>query len=99
MKACQDFEINCFQDEDGVFAAQAPAIPMERRGVSRAEVEDVIRSPGQVLPGGKGRQIYQSKLGHGGRMLLRVVVKEDSIGYHVVTAYKTSKVSKYWREP
>jgi hypothetical protein len=71
---------------------------MDRRGISRAEVEAVIRSPGQVLPAEKGRRICQSKLGLGGRMLLRVVVKEDSIGYHVITAYKTTKVAKYWRE-
>lgn len=33
-----------------------------------------------------------------GRMLLRVVVKEDAMAYRVITAYKTSRVEKYWRK-
>lgn len=32
-------------------------------------------------------------------MLLRVVVKEDAHVYHVITAYKTSKIAKYWKQP
>ncbi len=39
----------------------------------------------------------QSKFGAAGRLLLRVVVKEEAHGYHVLTAYKTTKVNKYWR--
>ena len=34
-----------------------------------------------------------------GSLLLRVIVKEDVFAYHVVTAYKTSNVAKYWRTP
>jgi hypothetical protein len=30
-------------------------------------------------------------------MLLRVVVKEHLEAFHVVTAYVTSKVTRYWR--
>ena len=70
---------------------------MHRRGIDRAEVEQVIRSPEQVLPSRKGREIYQSRFGPRGRLLLRVVVKEVATAYHVVTAYKTSKVAKYWK--
>ncbi len=72
---------------------------MGRRGITPAEVTRLIRRPGQVLPSSKGRRIYQGLLGRAGRMLLRVVVKEDAVAYHVVTAYKTSKVAKYWRTP
>jgi hypothetical protein len=32
-------------------------------------------------------------------MLLRVVVREDARAYHVVTAYKTTRVAKYWSGP
>ena len=71
---------------------------MQRRGISRAEVEQVIRSPEQVLPSRKGREIYQSRIGARGRLLLRVVVKEVANAYHVVTAYKTSKIVKYWKQ-
>ncbi len=49
------------------------------------------------MPAAKGRRIFQSKIGLAGRMLLRVIVKEDNHAYHVITAYKTSKIAKYWR--
>jgi hypothetical protein len=50
---------------------------MQRRGVTEAEVTGVIRNAGQVLPTRKGREIRQSKISSG-KMLLRVVVKEDA---------------------
>jgi hypothetical protein len=59
----------------------------------------MVRIPGQVVPSVKGRQIYQGLIGRAGRLLLRVVVREDAQAYHVVTAYKTSKIAKYWRTP
>ena len=69
---------------------------MKRRRIRRAEVIAAIRNPDQVLPSIKGRYIYQVKAG---LMLLRVVVREDARAYHVVTAYKTTKIAKYWRMP
>ncbi len=69
---------------------------MKRRHIRRAEVHATIRMPGQVLPAAKGRKIYQSLIGLARRLLLRVIVKEDANAYHVVTAYKTSKIDKYW---
>jgi hypothetical protein len=32
-------------------------------------------------------------------MLLCAVVKEEAQVYYVITAYKTSKVAKYWKQP
>jgi hypothetical protein len=72
---------------------------MGRRRIRRSDVLATVRNPGQVLPSLKGRHIYQSRIGRGGRMLLRVIVKEGTAAYHVVTAYKTSKVAKCWRTP
>lgn len=72
---------------------------MVRRGVSRADVLRMIRRPGQVLPSVKGRSIYQGLIGPARRFLLRVIVKEDAQAYHVVTAYKTTKIAKYWGKP
>ena len=72
---------------------------MRRRGISAAAVVSTIRAPGQVLPSRKGREIFQSLIGTAGRLLLRVVVKKDAKAYHVVTAYKTRRVAKYWRTP
>jgi hypothetical protein len=72
---------------------------MRRRRIKLSLVVAVIRKPEQVLPSRKRRTIYQSRIGPSGRMLVRVIVKEDKMAYHVVTVYKTSKVSKYWRLP
>jgi len=70
---------------------------MQRRGINEREIFSTIRQPGKILESRKGRRIYQVKLGRLGRLLLRVVAKEDAHAYHVVTAYKTSKVAKYWQ--
>ena len=72
---------------------------MSRRGIRLADVVAVVRHPGQILPSVKGRKIYQSRIGPTGRVLLRVIVRERATAYHVITAYKTSKISKYWRSP
>ena len=70
---------------------------MRRRGISDADVEAVVWNPGQTLPAKKGRQVLQSKVGPGGHLLLRVVVKPESAAYVVITAYLTNKVAKYWK--
>ena len=67
------------------------AFEMRRRGIGPADVKRMIRSPGQVLPSAKGREIFQGLVGRARRFLLRVIVKEDAHVYHVVTAYKTGK--------
>jgi len=80
-----------------IFSSGHARFEMKRRGISEREVERVIRNPEQIVLSRKGREIYQSKLGPRGHLLLRVVVKETAAAYNVVTAYKTSKVAKYWR--
>ena len=72
---------------------------MERRGIRANMVFRTVRSPGQIVPSRKGRLIYQSMIGNKQKSLLRVVVKEDKRVYHVVTVYKTTKITKYWRSP
>jgi hypothetical protein len=72
---------------------------MTRRGIRRADVVRMVRQPGQVVPGEKGRHVYQGLIGKARRLLLRVVVASGPRAFAVVTAYKTSKVAKYWRSP
>jgi hypothetical protein len=69
---------------------------MRRRGIAPGEVMAAVRQPDQIVPSPKGREIRQSLLGQKGRLLLRVVVKETPVAYYVVTAYKTTKIAKYW---
>jgi hypothetical protein len=73
---------------------------MARRGISKDEVAKVLAKPEQVEPVRKGRAAYQSKLGVGDppkEYLLRVFVDVDRNPPEIVTAYRTSKVDKYWR--
>jgi hypothetical protein len=62
-------------------------------------LDRVIAEPQQVVPVGEGRRVYQSQLdfGDGKIYLLRVVVDETTAPPSVVTAYRTSKIAKYWR--
>ena len=69
------------------------------RGISVAEVDEVLRNPQQVVDNWSGGHCYQSKLsGPGGRIyLLRVIVNDTVNPARVVTAYRTRRISKYWR--
>ena len=73
---------------------------MARRGIPLALVEAVMEHPEQRLvdESGTGRWIYQSRLrfGDGKMYLLRVVVDEEEEPPAIITAYRTSKIEKYW---
>jgi hypothetical protein len=58
----------------------------------------VMKNPGQQLDVRPGRVVLQSMLQESGKQfLLRVFVDVDRRPAEVVTAYRTSKVAKYWR--
>ena len=70
---------------------------MLRRGISPALVEKILASPEQKVPGPGAISCYQSRVSIGGKpYLLRVMVDETKEPPAVVTAYRTSKVAKYW---
>jgi hypothetical protein len=63
-------------------------------------VAEVLASPEQVEPVRAGRVVYQSRITIGAPprlYLLRVFVDIDRHPPEVVTAYRTSKIGKYWR--
>ena len=74
---------------------------LERRGISLSQLESVLNHPQQVIPDRRGRKVYQSQVdrGDGKIVLLRVIVLEDADRFVVVTAYRTTRIRKYWREP
>jgi hypothetical protein len=77
------------------------AFEMERRGLSDETIRMVLSRPEQQWAVRPGRVVLQSKvaLGEAARTyLVRVVVDTDREPAEVVTAYRTSKISKYWRE-
>jgi hypothetical protein len=72
---------------------------MAQRDIDPRDVESVFDSPEQIVPGYGGLRIYQSRLRSSGDRLylLRVVVNHMVDPSVVVTVYRTSRVSKYWR--
>ena len=75
------------------------AFEMKRRGISLRQVQNVLRNPGQRLTIRKGRDVLQSQISEGRRrFLIRVFIDVDHSPAEVVTAYRTSKIDKYWRE-
>ena len=65
----------------------------EERGVTRSEVEHVVMTPDQVVPGHGEAQVAQSRRGPG---LLRVPYVEEDDERILLTLYWTSKTDKYW---
>ncbi|MFM8804530.1 MAG: DUF4258 domain-containing protein [Planctomycetia bacterium] len=66
-----------------------------RRGIAAQDVDVVLGSPGQKLAVRAGREVWHSILADG--YLLRVVIDVDQSPARIVTVYRTSKISKYWR--
>jgi hypothetical protein len=63
-----------------------------------ALLNGVLRNPEQVVELRPGRVILQSRVQIGANsQLVRVFVDIDMTPAQVVTAYRTSKISKYWR--
>ena len=74
------------------------AIEIKRRGLSVETIDGVLKSPGQRLEVRIGRVVLQSKIPESDSVyLVRVFVDIDRAPAEVVTAYRTSKVLKYWR--
>ncbi len=72
-----------------------------RRQLSEEAVRSVAENPQQVVKLKKERKVYQSKYydsTDGREMLLRVICEERHNLLFVVTAYRTSKVDKYWEK-
>lgn len=77
------------------------AFEMERRSISEETVRKVLSAPEQQVEDRPGRIVLQSRLSLGSpskNYLVRVFVDVDRRPAEVVTAYYTSKISKYWRE-
>lgn len=70
-----------------------------RRQLLEMAVKDVAQNPQQMVKINKGRKVCQSKYFDSTQdreMLLRVICEERRGLLFVVTAYRTSKIEKYW---
>lgn len=69
-----------------------------RRGISTATIDQVLKNPGQRFDVRPGRVVLQSRIQEAsGEFLIRVFADIDRKPAEVVTAYRTSKIAKYWR--
>jgi hypothetical protein len=73
---------------------------MTRRGIPEELVRSTFSAPEQQWEIRPGRDVLQSrvKMGPESRVyLLRLFVEVDREPHQLVTVYRTSKISKYWR--
>ncbi|MBE7501697.1 MAG: DUF4258 domain-containing protein [Verrucomicrobiales bacterium] len=71
---------------------------MERRGIPLAVVRAVLDAPAQIVPEHGEVVCYQSQVEINGKpYLVRVMVNDEVSPPKVVTAYRTSKINKYWQ--
>lgn len=81
------------------FISDHAARSMRERGIPVWVVEQTVDEPEQVLPGKGKERIYQRRYLVGGAVfLIRVPVADDHRPADVLTAYRTSRISKYWDE-
>jgi hypothetical protein len=74
-------------------------IELTRRRLSTEVIDIVLRNPEQRFEVRPHRIVLQSRVQESGsEYLVRVFVDIDRAPAEVVTAYRTSKVSKYWRD-
>jgi hypothetical protein len=73
---------------------------IERRRIPLALLEAALEKPDQVVPERGLANAYQSKCDFGGKIFLLRVIVDDSVDPAVVvTAYRTTKIEKYWGKP
>lgn len=72
---------------------------LARRQISEALVRNTAQNPQQVTELAEARTICQSKYYdpvEEKEMLLRVIYEKRYDTIYIITAYKTSKIDKYW---
>lgn len=85
---------------DYIFSDHA-TFEMARRGLSRETVHAILPAPEPRFEIRPGRVALQSRLSAGQAskpFMVRVFVDVDRTHAEVVTAYRTSRIAKYWRE-
>ena len=69
---------------------------IERRGLSKQTIDDVLEFPSSIIKEDADVEIYQKLVFENGRhYLYRVFVNRLKIPPLVITSYKTSKTDKY----
>ncbi|MCC7493367.1 MAG: DUF4258 domain-containing protein [Fimbriimonadaceae bacterium] len=75
-------------------------LAMRERGIHIDQVAEVFRNPDAVMPAPHGRQVWQGRCLHHGRLLLlRIVVGPRTEPPTIITVYMTSQFERYERSP
>ncbi|MBW2595645.1 MAG: DUF4258 domain-containing protein [Deltaproteobacteria bacterium] len=83
-----------------VFSEHA-VFEMKRRGIEKESVKEVVERPQQKIPSRNNKIILQSKYLdslQNKEMLLRVIGKRTGKEILIITAYKTSRIDRYWQK-
>ncbi len=67
----------------------------EKRGVTRQEVEEVVKHPEQIALGDRGILIAQTRVRDG--LLRAPFIELGGDTRRILTVYWTSKIWKYWK--
>jgi hypothetical protein len=72
---------------------------IKRRGFDIEQLKRVLSSPGQIVDSFNNRKVYQELIEFidKKKYVVRIIVEETGDSLRVVTVYKSSKISKYWR--
>lgn len=72
---------------------------LKRRGIPVSLVAEILAAPERQRSFRPGREVLESRRDFDGKTyLVRVFVDVDRSPAEVVTAYRTSKIAKYWGE-
>jgi Domain of unknown function (DUF4258) len=83
---------------DNYLVTSHAAFEIRRRGIEDGAVRHVLAAPEQRHAVRPGRDVLQSRIALAGKTyLLRVFVDIDRDPAEIVTAYRTSRIAKYWR--
>ncbi len=72
---------------------------MNSRGITKDQIEESINKPDEKFHNQVGMIIHKIQIDHESqeKCLLRVFYKEDEDRIVIISAYKTSKIKKYWK--
>ena len=73
---------------------------MVRRNIPETIIAAVLREPGQRISVRPGRDVFQALVDLGEpptQYVVRVFVDVDRAPVEVVTVYRSSKITKYWK--
>ena len=83
-------------DLSGAVLTEHASGQLQKRQIAETEVRLVLNQPESVQPVRIGRVVAQALVG---QHLIRVFVDIDREPAEVVTAYRTSQIAKYRRQP